>query len=124
MGLFGAIKEKVTGLETVAISWEQMVELVRVHYIAGADDAFLKQVKKTAKSVTFQHYTINTLDTASGRYRLTVYPIIGSFMILLLGKSVSLTDREEKKDYKIPGRKWKKFYKGVVAAIEAEKAGR
>lgn len=122
MGLFSKIQEKVTGMENVRITYDQMVDLVRIRFIEGADSEFLKKVKSTAKSVTFARYTISSLESKDQLRKLTVYPIIGSFMILLLGKHVSLTDREEKRVYTISSRKWKKFYKGVVKAIEAEKS--
>lgn len=124
MGVLENISKNMSGMETVCISYDQMAAMVRTTFIEGADDDYLKKVKRTAKSRTFDRYSIDELDSKDGNCKLTVYPILSSFFILLLGKHVSLTNQEEKKIYTIKSRQWKKFYKAVELAIEIEKINR
>lgn len=124
MGVLERIRKNMTGMETVCISYSQMASMVRTKFIEGADDDYLKKVKRTAKSRTFDRYSIDQLDSKDGNCQLTVYPILSSFFILLLGKHVSLTNQEEKTVYTIKNRQWKKFYKAVELAIEMEKLNR
>ena len=115
--------DKLIGLEHVNVSYEQLGGMVQEHFIKGAEDKFLKTVQRTAKGGSFSG-GIRTLDTGDNRFRLTVNPGAGSFMVWILGKSVSVVDRVEKKDYTIPGRDWKKFYKLVTRLVEDEKMSR
>lgn len=123
MGIFDKATDKLIGLKYERIPYEQMVSMVRENFIKGADDDFLKEIKKTAKGGMFQ-YGIRSLDSKNERFRIIVNPLMGSFMIWIMGKDVSLIDKQEGKDYMIRSRQWKKFYKFVLRTIEDEKLNR
>lgn len=123
MGLFDKTTDKLMGLKYENIEYERMLSMVQEYFIKDADDNFLKKVKRTSKG-GFLRGWITKLDSSDNRFRLVVDPKMGSFMIWIMGKDVSLVDKEEKKDYMISSRKWKKFYTGVLKLIEEEKTNR
>lgn len=123
MGLFDKATDKLLGLKYENIEYEQMLRMVQEYFIKDADDNFLKKVKSTSKG-GFLRGWITKLDSSDNRFRLVVDPKMGSFMIWIMGKDVSLVDKEEKKDYMISSRKWKKFYTGILKLIEEERTNR
>lgn len=123
MSIFSKLSGNIAGLENEVIPYEQMVGMVRENFIKGADDDFLKKVKKTAKGDTFTD-GMRLLDSKDERFRLIVQPVFRSFMVWIMGKDVSFVDRQEGKHYMIRSRQWKKFYKFVLRVIEEEKLNR
>lgn len=73
MGLLNWLEDTTTkaatGMETVRISYESLAKIIEKEFISGADEAFLKQVKKTAKG----GFVFNKeLITANERYKFHV----------------------------------------------------
>lgn len=126
MGLLNKVSDsvvqKITKKETIRIPYEQLSEIVNDEFIKGADDDFLKQVRTTAKGGGM--ITQKNLTSKSERYTLYV----GSWNYnWLFGrrKQTYIFDNSENKFYQLnKDRHWKKFYKAVDAAIQAEKINR
>ena len=123
MSVFTKKLVEATGKKYERVSYEQMVEMVNRLFIQGSDDDFLKKVKSTAKG-SFAGTTIHELTSPSGQQSLRVVPVMGSFVILLMGKDVTLIDEEAQCVYDIKTREWKKFYKEIEVSITIEKRSR
>lgn len=115
------IVKKVTGAETIRFSTDAMCELVKEHFIQGADDAFLESVRKTAKGNLFK---IANLFSKNNRYELRVQNIqIG--ILCKTQKSVYVLDHEKNTFYQLDKDKnWKKFYTTIDNMIKLEKINR
>lgn len=115
------IVKKVTGAETIRFSTDAMCELVKEHFIQGADDVFLESVRKTAKG---NFFTRAILVSKNNRYELRVENTrIG--MLCRIEKSVYVLDHEKNVFYQLDKDKnWKKFYAKTDNLIKLEKINR
>lgn len=87
--------KKVSGAETIRFSTDALCEFVKEHFIQGADDAFLENVRKTAKGNLLK---ITTLFSKNNRYELRVQNIrIG--ILCKTQKSVYVLDHEKNTFY-------------------------
>lgn len=120
MGLMNKIAASASGRENVRISYVQMVDLVRTKFIDGADDEFLKQVEQSANG-GLTATTVRDLQSKSGMQVLKVTQVFAPILYFILGKEVTLIDDETNKIYDIRSTEWRKFYDGILTAIEAEK---
>ena len=125
MGLLDKVSDsvlkKVTKKETVRVNYEQLTEIVKEHFITGADDEFLNKVLKTAKGGGV--FTQRFLKSNSERY--TFFVGGGNRWFLGREKQSYVFDNVENKFYKLDkDRHWKKFYRAVAAAVTTEKMSR
>ena len=126
MGLLNQIEDvaikKITKKETVRLSCDELVKIVKEEFIYGADDEYLKKVCKTAKGGSV--ITKKQLVSANGRYKLEVGNIQRG-MMFGIRKTVWVFDDETNKFYQLEkDRHWKKFYKATQSAINLEKINR
>ena len=114
--------EKITGKETIRLTFDQVAEIVKDEFIKGADDEFLNKVAKTAKGGGL--FTVKNLESKAGRYTLHVGNIQNG-IIFGRRKAVWIQDNEANKFYELDkDRKWKKFYKAVETACKMERINR
>ncbi len=116
------IVKKVSGAETIRFATEALCELVKEHFIQGADDAFLESVRKTAKGGGLLRNT--RLFSKDNRYELFVSNIHRG-MIFGIRKTVYILDHEKNVFYELDKEKnWKQFYTVVDGMIKLEKINR
>lgn len=114
--------EKFAKKETIRVPYEQIVEILKDEFIAGADDDFLQKVLKTSKGGNL--FTSKKLESKSGRYLFHVGNLQRG-IIFGKRKCVWIQDNETNKFYQLDkDRYWKKFYKSADAAIKMEKINR
>lgn len=126
MGVFEKFEDKVVGkvtkMDTVRLSPDELADKVNDIFIKGASADMLKKVAKTAKGGYFS-YSGKWLTSADGKYRLHVGSRQNNFLFLLGGGlEAYIIDNEENKYYQLEkNRFWKKFYKAVLAKLEQAK---
>ena len=125
MGLFSklgdAAVESVTKAETIRISYDALSKIVIDAFVAGADDAFLAKVLKTAKG----GFAIpKEMKSQNERYDFHVGARPNG-CVWLSSKPVWVFDHAANKFYQLDkDLKWKKFYKTIQSAIQFEKINR
>ena len=116
------IVKRVSGAETVRISADALCELVKEHFIMGADDAFLEEVRKTAKGGGI--FKNMELLSKNQRYKFFVSNI-KKVTIFGIPKNVWILDQEKNVFYELEKEKhWKRFYMTVENMIKLEKINR
>ncbi len=119
MGLIEKISDKAIGgltkAETIRISYEELVEIIKREFIDGQDDAFLSKVLKTAKGGFLFD---KNLKSKNQRYDFHVGTRPHG-LVWLNSKPAWVFDNEENKFYQLDKNiKWKKLYKAVICAVK------
>ncbi len=111
-------------MEKIKIPYEQLVKIVTDEFIAGADDAYLPSVQKTARGCRFLGIIFKkSLVSATGKYRLNVSG--GLWFMFKIRKRVWVENLETNQIYKLNKcGHWKKFYKAVETACKMERINR
>lgn len=111
----------LTQQETIRLPYTELVKIVAEEFIAGADDAFLEKVKKTAKG----GFAIFPKELTSSNERYTFHVGTRHKPIWLSSKPVWILDNQTNTFYQLDKSiRWKKFYNAVDAAIKMEKINR
>lgn len=120
-----SLLKKVAKKETIRVPYEQLAEIVNEKFIKGSDDAFLKEVLKTAKGGYFS-YMGKYLTSVDKTYTFHVGTRQNNILFLFGGgMEAYVLNNEEKKFYRLDkDRNWKKLYKAVDTAIQTEKTNR
>ncbi len=126
MGILDNLSDKAVGKftkkETIRLTYDKMVELIKTDFINGADEEFLNMILKTAKGGNF--FTEKKLESKNGRYLFYVGNLQRG-IIFGKRKTVWIKDDEANKFYQLDkDRYWKKFYLLVDSAIKMEKINR
>lgn len=109
---------KVFKKETIRLPYEEVTNLIEQYFIAGADDALLENIRKTAKGGIILAKNLSSKD---GRYSLHVEPCA----LLSSSKIVWIFDNDNNMFYQLDkNRKWKKFYQLVDVKIKMERINR
>ncbi len=103
---------KVTGKETVRIEPEQLMNMVKEKFISEADEKEFKKLKKMSRGPIIGKEIISK----NGRYSF----VVGSGDVLGLERTVWVQDLEDKCFYQIYDRKWRKFKKLFIKALNEE----
>ena len=129
MGLLNKVNDlavqKISKKETIRLPYDKLSEIVSEKFIKGADDDFLKKICKTAKG-GYCSYTGKYLTSIDNNYLFHVGTRQNNILFLLGGgMEAYILDKEEKKFYQLDkNRNWKKFYKSIISAVNAEKLNR
>ena len=126
MGFINKIGDSIikgaTQAETLRLPYAELANIVDQEFIRGADDAFLKKVKKTAKGGGL--FFNREMKSKNERFDFHVGTRPYG-LAWLPSKPVWVFDREENKFYQLDKNlKWKKFYKAVLETIKTEKENR
>lgn len=117
MGLLDGLTGKLTGKKVENISVEKMVELVKEHFIKGASNDYLEELRKTVHGRS--SIMKNELQSPDKKRSLTVHND-GSVMNLV-GRDVWMNDEEAKILYQIRKADYKKFRDAVYEEIDKAK---
>lgn len=120
-----SLLKKAAKKETIRISYEQLAEMVTEKFIKNSDDKLLKKVLKTAKGGYFS-YTGKYLTSIDKKYTFHVGTRQHNILFLFGGgMEAYIINNEENKFYQLDkDRNWKKFYKSIISAVNAEKLNR
>lgn len=125
-GLLDTISSKLAGkkIETIRVSMEEMLELLKKHYISKATtDAEYKEIQKTVNGAAMG---VKSLTSKDGNYKIVVQIVMqlrGTIDVLHPGDSnwIRLWDNTTGKVYQYSSLTWGKFKKAVKEVIEEEK---
>lgn len=119
--LTDSVVQLTTKQETIRITYTDLAKIVEEEFIIGADDAFLEQVRKTAKGgILFP----KELKSANGKYDFRVGALRRGMWLFRM-KAVWVFDNDANKFYQLDrDTKWSAFYKTIDATINREKINR